>query len=133
MADDRQIIRFTLSGRRFDFDFGPELLTGDQTEIIRARTGMTALAFLRAGLNLTLDNFDERMLLVLAYLAEYRSNELLEWESFIRTVAPFDVAFLEEPADADGEAEEQAPAKGAARPSRAKSAPKAPAAKPDAT
>lgn len=100
-------MRFTLSGRRFDFDFRPEMLTGDQTEIIRERTGMPALTFLRAGLNLTLDNFDERMLLVVAYLAEYRNNELLEWEAFIRTVSPFDVQIIETPAGTEAASDEK--------------------------
>lgn len=93
MAASDTVFSFTMSGQRFDFDADPMLLTGDQTQIIRERTGQSAMQWVRRLLAGDLDRSDEQDFVVMAYLARYRENELLDWGWFIRTIAPLTLQF----------------------------------------
>lgn len=99
-----------LGVQRFDFDDNPELLLGDQTEIVRERTGMSALQWLRRLSAIDLETADEQDFLVVAFLARYRQNPLLEWPFFVRTVAPMTIQFLDDGASAPEPAAEPEPA-----------------------
>lgn len=96
MADEN-VYRFTMSGQLFEFDGSPERLMGDEVLLIEEVTGGTTAQW---ATRLEESEVTGRDMLLLAYLAKYRLNPVLEWRHFIKSVAPFTIALApaEEPA-----------------------------------
>lgn len=92
MSDGDSIFHFTMSGQRFDFDADPERLMGDEVILIEDVTGGPVLAWTQ---RIERAEVSGRDLLLLAFLARHRENSLLEWQHFVKTVAPFTLALAD--------------------------------------
>lgn len=94
MSDGDSIFHFTMSGQRFDFDADPERLMGDEVILIEDVTGGPVLAWTQ---RIERAEVSGRDLLLLAFLARHRENSLLEWQHFVKTIAPFTLELVDAP------------------------------------
>jgi len=89
------MIRFTMSGQSFAIDLDITRLDGEEVLLIERLTGGTAMAWQR---RLIADSKSGTDMLLVAYLARRRENPMLEWEFFIKTVAPYSVSLIDDDA-----------------------------------
>jgi hypothetical protein len=87
---DTTTMRFTMDGPQgrqlFEFDADPAKLTGDEVVLIETITGDRTHSWESRVREASATGRD---MLLVAFLARHRQNPMLEWEHFIRTIAPF--------------------------------------------
>ncbi|WP_346090532.1 hypothetical protein [Pseudonocardia benzenivorans] len=124
------MLRFTMDGPQgrqlFEFDATPSMLTGDEVVLIETITGGSAQSW---DSRIREASATGRDVLLVAYLTRHRQNPMLEWEHFIRTIAPFTLQPVVDPP----KPAPKPPSKPRASRARKPAAPRKPAAAADTT
>lgn len=96
------ILRFEMSGQRFDFDEAPELFTFDELFIVEDVFGLTLDGFLASAKLIGRPGGASaglRAMGIVAFLAYRRGGGDLDWAAFAKTVAPATLRLIpDEPA-----------------------------------
>lgn len=96
------ILRFEMSGQRFDFDEAPELFTFDELFIVEDVFGLSLDSFLASAKLIGRPGGASaglRAMGIVAFLAYRRSGGELDWAAFSKTVAPATLRLIpDEPA-----------------------------------
>lgn len=88
------IYRFKMSGQAFEFDGDQAKFMGDEVLLVEDVTGEPVVAWVQRIQSFVPTGKD---MLLLAFLARHRENPLLEWQHFVKTIAPFTLELVDEP------------------------------------
>lgn len=96
MADDDWVY-FTMSGRDFAFDAQADVLTGDELIEIEARTGLPMMGWFQRLQDM--HKLTASDICLLGFLAAKRTNPMMQWDAFVRSIHPLTFRWTEAPAE----------------------------------